>query len=545
MLGTISTVISLISAFRGAAQEASEADSILDILFPSDGTADAITEMGTKIMAQLESQNEQEILRDLADEMGYSVTALNALEDYPDVRAPHEVVEKAEHGLTQVTLQTQLVFNDPNATPAAVEAATSALSFSVAVRLAVSEVLEQGEVSHGGYRRDSTTSALEDAIALLDGAENAYRDAVDVSVTTRSTEPGPAMNMLEAIGRWIYEAVADPEYHTMFDIKTNASDSAVKAAVKKVFGDKASMRDSDTVKISQDATVVYNGQSLSLDNYYDIATLDLYLTRQIETEAVKEQGFGNGAYQTGGLADDLREMTDGEMKVEAEDSTVTDLRGTDGDDYMGFHLVEDTAENAATTYTMEGFGGSDYLVGGVGSDMIDGGAGHDVLKGGAGDDVLKGGAGRDQLTGGEGADTFDMREVGGADEKAIQSIMKAADAYIAMGGPMATAGQSLKNSLENARDFDIVTDFESGADTFIFAADDATDPGNIDTEAAFCDASDAANFMDAVRMMDSDDRVLLWDNKVYVDTDLTDGGSVQMVADLGTATITADDFMFA
>jgi Ca2+-binding RTX toxin-like protein len=60
----------------------------------------------------------------------------------------------------------------------------------------------------------------------------------------------------------------------------------------------------------------------------------------------------------------------------------------------------------ATTATVLGTAGDDWLKGGTGADYLQGGAGSDDLQGLAGNDVLRGGLGDDGLTGGVGADLF-------------------------------------------------------------------------------------------------------------------------------------------
>ncbi len=60
----------------------------------------------------------------------------------------------------------------------------------------------------------------------------------------------------------------------------------------------------------------------------------------------------------------------------------------------------------ATTATVNGTAGDDWLKGGTGADLMLGGAGSDDLQGGGGNDVLRGGAGQDGLTGGAGQDMF-------------------------------------------------------------------------------------------------------------------------------------------
>ncbi|WP_203070277.1 family 16 glycosylhydrolase [Falsiroseomonas ponticola] len=60
----------------------------------------------------------------------------------------------------------------------------------------------------------------------------------------------------------------------------------------------------------------------------------------------------------------------------------------------------------ATTATVAGTAGDDWLKGGSGADYLQGGAGSDDLQGLGGNDVLRGGLGDDGLTGGAGADVF-------------------------------------------------------------------------------------------------------------------------------------------
>jgi len=53
-----------------------------------------------------------------------------------------------------------------------------------------------------------------------------------------------------------------------------------------------------------------------------------------------------------------------------------------------------------------GYGGDDYIIGGIYNDNIDGGNGDDTLGGGFGNDLLSGGSGNDILTGDQGNDTL-------------------------------------------------------------------------------------------------------------------------------------------
>lgn len=80
------------------------------------------------------------------------------------------------------------------------------------------------------------------------------------------------------------------------------------------------------------------------------------------------------------------------------DLVAASLIGTDGSDY----LVATDAD-----VIMNGYGGNDYLIGGLGNDTLDGGTGNDVLQGAAGDNIylFSRGFGRDVIYG-HGTDTI-------------------------------------------------------------------------------------------------------------------------------------------
>ena len=75
--------------------------------------------------------------------------------------------------------------------------------------------------------------------------------------------------------------------------------------------------------------------------------------------------------------------------------------------------------------------------------VLDGGSGNDVLIGQGGDDLIIGGTGNDQITGGMGSDVM----VGGA-------------------------GNDTFSYGSNAEGGDIITDFETGKDIFVFSGED-------------------------------------------------------------------------
>ena len=77
------------------------------------------------------------------------------------------------------------------------------------------------------------------------------------------------------------------------------------------------------------------------------------------------------------------------------------LSGGSPIDFSGAVLIGDTGND-----TLNGGGGSNYLLGGEGNDTLTDLFGDSILIGGVGDDILIGGGGNDQLIGGEGNDTL-------------------------------------------------------------------------------------------------------------------------------------------
>jgi hypothetical protein len=90
--------------------------------------------------------------------------------------------------------------------------------------------------------------------------------------------------------------------------------------------------------------------------------------------------------------------------------TFVRVRLQDGDD----RLAPDTAIPPATiSYTTQGDGGDDVMIGTAGNDAMDGSAGDDVVRGGGGNDNLEGGSGNDTVIGDAGHD--DLFGDGGSD----------------------------------------------------------------------------------------------------------------------------------
>lgn len=117
------------------------------------------------------------------------------------------------------------------------------------------------------------------------------------------------------------------------------------------------------------------------------------------------------------------------------------LRGGEGDDRFDGGRDADQLVGAAGDDTLNGGQGKDTLSGGSGDDSLDGGDSTDILRGGDGNDTLNGGTGGDLLIGGEGDD--------------LMSGSTGSDTF-----------EFLANS-----GADTITDFQSGADVLVFAAE--------------------------------------------------------------------------
>lgn len=115
------------------------------------------------------------------------------------------------------------------------------------------------------------------------------------------------------------------------------------------------------------------------------------------------------------------------------------LYGAGGEDSLTGGADNDTLGGGAANDTLEGDEGNDTIFAGAGNDLVDGGADADELYGGAGDDAVTGGTGNDTLYSGSGDDTLTGGD--GADRFAF------------------AAGQG----------DDVITDFDTSADTLVIA----------------------------------------------------------------------------
>ncbi|MCC1493651.1 hypothetical protein J1C49_13600 [Cognatishimia sp. F0-27] len=521
--------------------EGINADSILDVIFPPDGRED-ITALGNQINSLLESQNEQGLLYRVIEASNESRNAANQLENYPDVQNnARYIANQADAGMTNIVGLVDGIYNDPNATPGVIEAATAAMIHSTVTQLASADLLQEGMVDHGGHRRKSVQDSLEQVVATLERSEAAFREATDVSVSVRDTEPDLTSNAFVSLGMWFYGLVANPTYHTEIRIDSNLDSAVVDAAVADLFGGAAvRVNDSGLFRMPIDTNVTIDGRSYDISNNdWDQQALARTVAAKIEDFAVNEAGFGYGPGSVRALAEDLSELTGGVAKTPENKTEFSEIQTTNSDDYVGLHLLDKAPVNA---YEVDGKGGSDYLAGSDFSDVLKGGAGNDILTGGAGDDTLEGGTGSDELRGGAGADTFDLEtvEVHPAEIQGLQAILNLLHSF--HGAPRQTVDE---NTFATP---DEIADFLSGEDTLRFKITDGDTAAVANPDNAFLDASAAATLDEALAMRDHDDRVIFWDDKVYVDTDLADeqGPTLTAIFDEGTRITASDiDFIFA
>lgn len=105
----------------------------------------------------------------------------------------------------------------------------------------------------------------------------------------------------------------------------------------------------------------------------------------------------------------------------------------------------------ASDNTITGNSGNNVIQGQIGNDNLNGASGNDTIEGGAGNDTLLGGIGVDSLTGNAGSDTFNY--IAAADGTAVAANQTVAIAGVAV---------------------DLINDFVSGTDRFLFEGADFT-----------------------------------------------------------------------
>ena len=146
------------------------------------------------------------------------------------------------------------------------------------------------------------------------------------------------------------------------------------------------------------------------------------------------------------------------------------LRGGNGDDILYGNEGDDYLKGQSGNDILVGGAGDDVLRGGNGEDVLYGGAGDDVLKGEDGDDILFGNDGNDELRGGDDADTLH----GGAGDDVLKGE-SGDDVLIGGEGADTLTGGGGKDEFHYqtlAEGGDVVTDFNSGKDKFVFDTDE-------------------------------------------------------------------------
>jgi Ca2+-binding RTX toxin-like protein len=157
------------------------------------------------------------------------------------------------------------------------------------------------------------------------------------------------------------------------------------------------------------------------------------------------------------------------------------VNGLGGDDVLSGSRRADALFGGEGNDTLDGGQGNDGLFGGNGDDVMLGGCGNDLLRGEAGTDTLVGGSGKDFLNGGLGVDTM----AGG----------QGFDSFVFDGprfnGGAAVDGDGVRQIVNTP---DILTDFSTSEDRFVFDASDfaITGPVNFFNGAA-ADIGEGAN----------------------------------------------------
>jgi Ca2+-binding RTX toxin-like protein len=155
---------------------------------------------------------------------------------------------------------------------------------------------------------------------------------------------------------------------TIYDI--GGSDSIVIGLRGGAFG-ALTIADSNTSSFNGNLVINYNGQQITVANYFDNSN---YRVEQLFIDGggtVGAYAFGTGAYTFGTTDGSIRNAAAGVNTVLAGDSSVDTLNGNSGNDLLF------------------GNGGVDTISGGEGNDLLVGGSGIDTITGGNGLDVIR------------------------------------------------------------------------------------------------------------------------------------------------------------
>lgn len=564
--GTLSSIVGLVSTIYSFGKEG--VTGVLDqVNDPDAWLKDALTEISTEISQATDKIILNAVNMQLTDPFTAADTAMAKLAD-PDER--DEAVAPALNALISANNVAQTVLGNPDASPETIEAVTEALSYVMAVQLKVADEVLNGEVEHGSILQGDIQTVLHKTASLLDVAKEKYIDSLDIDVSIKAWDEKVGIKHVYASGTTFWDILfgAKP-IDTMDKTMTVSAGSDVDlqsfldemfggpcVSVWKVDADGDGRLDEGRVHFGdKTTTVTVDGKTYNTADLTDAelqAIVDEALTADLTEDTIFDEA--NGTY------DALTEAVDG-LLTEGDHLAARTSTAVTGTDFADFLEVSEHAPDG-TDATLNGKGGDDYLAGGngndvlngdagddkivgeAGNDVLNGGTGKDLLIGSAGNDVLNGGAGIDVLTGGEGADTFVMTETEGLSTDAILYVNSLSSWFFSPWF-FGSIQSSPVTSYDGSDHADTITDFESGEDSFVFRVSDAADASAIDGQSAFLDASEAASLEAALAMRDTDDRVMLWDNKLFVDEDLSDAQGMVLAANLEPGTmVTADDISF-
>ncbi len=132
---------------------------------------------------------------------------------------------------------------------------------------------------------------------------------------------------------------------------------------------------------------------------------DVLTVRGTTGDDVMGFGFTDSAGNQITTGDDLIDGGDGNDDIEADEGDDVIFGGAGADSIDGW-TGDDTIEGGAGNDDISGQGDNDLILGGDGDDWLSGGDGWDTIFGGAGNDELSAGSTDDSLDGGDGNDTL-------------------------------------------------------------------------------------------------------------------------------------------
>jgi Ca2+-binding RTX toxin-like protein len=137
-----------------------------------------------------------------------------------------------------------------------------------------------------------------------------------------------------------------------------------------------------------------------MSKLFSSTVISSFVTSKNVSQAVTQSFTASPApvYWYGTNGDDRREGGGGYESVYAY--------GYGGNDYIEGGVADDILEGGDGTDILLGRGGNDILMGGNETDTVVGNDGNDVLYGGSGDDILVGGNGNDTVYGDDGHDVL-------------------------------------------------------------------------------------------------------------------------------------------